>query len=71
MIDWQDIATAPKDGRNVLLCCEYTPDVGVSVERYYFECWHRGYWLTAHNCSKLGNGYTPTHWVEINGPEPT
>lgn len=65
--EWQDIATAPKDGTELLLygvCWDrklrgkYSPDINVG----WFST--NGEWLTR----SLVEGITPTHWMPLPSP---
>jgi hypothetical protein len=56
--DWQPIETAPKDGRHVLLYCEY-----YGIGRCAWESW-RNVWRS--DDPNHGIGFPqPTHWMPL------
>jgi hypothetical protein len=68
MIDWQDIATAPKDGTEILL---YVEDV--AIEAVWDSSLGRRFWrvgsVTSHGCGCCSsNDDDPTHWAALNKP---
>ena len=50
--EWQDIATAPRDGREILAYWD-------KGNTYTIIYWHRGYWHDAADDSAIN---APTHW---------
>lgn len=65
---WQPIATAPKDGRYILLAgpsgYSGTP-LRVEVCRWYPEYRPFQPWVTHSNDSFLDGGEAPTHWMSL------
>jgi hypothetical protein len=66
---WQPIATAPKDGRHVLVSCNQDPPAFVS-EAFYEADGDRGWyqanthWTDAHD----GSLRDVTHWMPLPKP---
>lgn len=65
--EWQPIATAPKDGKEI--------DVWASGRRWTDVSWHGKYWFAPHGIYDCGaemeaHGHFPTHWMP-KPPAPT
>jgi hypothetical protein len=60
--EWQDIATAPKDGRSLLLWSSHWRDGGKPVTEPVI-----GRWSSFSNCFVVHEGevYKPTHWTPL------
>lgn len=66
--DWKPMATAPKDGRLLLLKCEsgYSSFKGiVLVSAYWPPPDYRDNWLTVANDRLSDYGYEPLAWMEV------
>jgi len=71
---WQDIATAPKDGTEILI---------TDGQSTYFGCFHLGEWIFCNGVEtsyddieifELNSwiaGYGPTHWLPLPTPPDT
>lgn len=62
---WQDIASAPKDGRNVLI-------LSVSGQAVVWWCKEEEWWMVNDNKSVdiWLRGHLPTHWKPLDFPTP-
>ena len=56
-MEWQDIETAPKDGRDILVWVN-SPGSALVAN------WHEGFWY----CLDLGFGVAVTHWMPLPNP---
>jgi hypothetical protein len=71
MSDWQPIATAPKDGTDVLLFAregECAPSVYVG--RWSTSAWYGAAWVAYEHRSET-EYLTPTHWMPLPAPPTT
>ena len=57
---WRDIATAPRDGTEILICA-VLPWHGLRCD----VAWADGHWKTTGG----GTPYDPTHWKPLDAPE--
>jgi hypothetical protein len=76
MSDWQDIATAPKDGSAILIFQSQKPSFATAMDgqkfddpRYaigYWRVWEDGAkWMWGNrNCGEV----SPTHWMPLPSP---
>ena len=82
--EWQDIATAPKDGRRVKLLIPYDRSIFSEEECIDEGSWDaEAYWpgVKGHHPPETGcwrfdgdDGpfdIAPTHWMPLEAPEPT
>lgn len=63
-MDWQDISTAPKDGRKVILCrINERGDYGDFPETFYYDS---GDWYSAIDGASLTTKHS--HWLPLPPP---
>jgi hypothetical protein len=58
-MEWQDISTAPKDGRDVLVYDQVYGVVSAYFDKYY---WY------PHPSSRDSDSLEPTHWMPLPKP---
>lgn len=70
VMPWQSMASAPRDGRDVLLAFWTAPEVPCGPYRTYRVCqWdelENVGWLYSDNLDEIDS--TPTHWLNIDSP---
>ena len=68
-MDWQPIATAPKDGSHILA---YQPSESVKFDHDYCVVWWCEYandWRDYGDIGACGqDGFEPTHWAPLKPP---
>lgn len=57
---WQDISTAPKDGRKILICLHRGGEYIEWPETVFWDC---GYWIAAIDGQQLLTKFT--HWMPL------
>ena len=60
MSEWQPIASAPKDGRAILLWWPYWSHTPIAAKFLH------GHWYSENVLSQEGDG--PTHWMKLPDP---
>jgi hypothetical protein len=69
MSEWQDIATAPKDGRQIIV---YFPELGPWQVRWSTEVFDNGFWCVTDRKFEdrplRGWIKAPTHWQPLPAP---
>lgn len=67
MSEWRDIATAPKDGTQILVCITYNLPDG-HWETIQWVDWQKPPFVWPIYRDRIDIPYSPTHWMPLPDP---